>query len=239
MVVSQNLSTVPHCRTKGRQRSIATGRKSVFKRRWGLKAAKNNWHGYAVYPFHSLLVHHLVVTPSSVGKRLLFACFLKKMKRLTQGQPEVKARAEQPQHPLLPLLASPLTRGVPTSSFACPRRLLSLGLTEVAVRLETKSSSLPVSELSDLEMAQAVWSRKADSSRMSQSERPKVNNASSLVKCAPGETAALCAKLSGLSLHTNVKSTHLHASTYTSRPLYWKWDKNWCKRPFPILFNWQ
>jgi len=78
------------------------------------------------------------------------------MKKFTQGQQEVRARAEQPQHPHPPLLASPLAQGVPVSSFACPRGVRSLGFTEAAVRLETKRSSLLASELSDLKMAQAV-----------------------------------------------------------------------------------
>ena len=151
-----------------------------------------------------MLIPYLVIIPSSVGKCLLFACLLKKMKRFTQGQQEVKARAEQPQHPHLPLLASPLTRGVPVSSFACPRGVLSLGLTEVAVRLETKCSSLRVSELSDLKTAQTACSQKADSSRMSQSEHPKVNNASSLVKCARMETAAPCVQSSLVHLYTRM-----------------------------------
>lgn len=176
-----------------------------------------------------------------MGKCLFFACLLKKMKRFTQGQQEVKARAEQPQHPHLPFLASPLTRGVPVSSFAHPRGVLSLGLAEVAVRLETKCSSLLVSELSDLKTAQAACSRKVDSSRMSQSEHPKGNNTSWLVKCAWVETAALCVQSSLVHLYTRMWRRHIFmASTYASRPLCWKQgNKNWCKRPFPTVCNWQ
>lgn len=122
----------------------------------------------------------------------------------TRGQSESRA-ASAPSPP------SPGFTPHPGSShvqFWCPREL-SLGLTEVAVRLETKCSSLLVSELSDLKTAQAACSRKADSSRMSQSEHPKVNNASSLVKCAQMETAALCVQSSLVHLYTRMWRRHI------------------------------
>lgn len=62
----------------------------------------------------------------------------------------------------LPSASSPLSPGftltqvVPMPGFVCPTGFLSLGLTEVAVRLETKYSSFLVSELSDTKTAQCA-----------------------------------------------------------------------------------
>ena len=142
------------------------------------------------------------------------------MKRFTQGQQEVKARAEQPQHPHLPLLALHLTRGVPVSSFACPRGVLSLGLTDDTLRLETKCSSLLGSELSVLRMAQALCSQKAGSSRMSQSEHPKMNNTSSLLKCVRMETAALCMQSSLVYLYTCMWRRHIFMHPHMQEDLH-------------------
>lgn len=96
------------------------------------------------------------------------------------------------------------------SSFACPRGVLSLGLMDDAVRLETKCSLLLVPASSVRRTAQALCSHNVGHSRMSQSEYLKVNNSSSLMKSAQVETAALCVQSSLAHLYTYVKKVHPH-----------------------------